>query len=76
MEDGRSPEEIRRSVAENRVAFEKALRQLKQQVNLLTDWRYQYEQHRKRVLIGAVVAGAAVAAGLSALARSLKGHCS
>ena len=34
MEDDRSPEEIRRAVVENRVAFEKALRQLKQQVNL------------------------------------------
>ena len=62
----RSPAEIRASVQETRRELEFSLNDLQSKVNELTDWRTQLVQNRKKVLIGAAVAGFVIGGGVAA----------
>jgi len=63
----RSPAEIRASIEANRAELGVAVERLRGEVTRLTDWRSQIRRHRKRVLIGAAVAGFLVGGGIAAL---------
>ena len=62
----RSPSEIRASVQETRRELEFSLNDLQSKVTELTDWRSQLIQNRKKVLIGAAVAGFLIGGGVAA----------
>jgi hypothetical protein len=63
----RSPEEIRRSIEENRQELAVSLGRLRGELAEATDWRKQFAAHQKQVLIGAAVAGFVVGGGLAAM---------
>jgi hypothetical protein len=62
----RSPAEIRASVQETRRELEFSLNDLQSKVTELTDWRRQVIENRKKVLIGAAVAGFVIGGGVAA----------
>jgi hypothetical protein len=62
----RSPAEIRASVQETRRELEFSLNDLQSKVNELTDWRGQLIHNRKKVLIGAAIAGFVIGGGVAA----------
>ena len=57
MAETRSAEEIRQSIEANRAELGLAVERLRGEVTRATDWRGQFQRHRKEVLIGAAVAG-------------------
>jgi hypothetical protein len=63
----RSPEEIRRSIEANRAELGVAVDRLRAEMTEVTDWRRQLRKHRKKVLIGAAVAGFVIGGGIAAL---------
>jgi Protein of unknown function (DUF3618) len=67
MAAARSPEEIRRSMEANRAELGVAVDRLRAEVTEVTDWRKQLRKHRKKVLIGAAVAGFVIGGGIAAL---------
>jgi hypothetical protein len=69
MPPQRSPQEIRASIEANRVELGNAVAQLRGEVGLATNWRYQLEQHKKQVMIGAAVAGFVIGGGLAIITR-------
>ena len=56
MAETRSAEEIRQSIEANRAELGLAVERLRGEVTKATDWRGQFERHRKEVLIGVAVA--------------------
>jgi len=69
MPPQRSPEEIRASIEANRVELGNAVAKLRGEVAVATNWRYQLEQHKKQVMIGAAVAGFVIGGGLAIITR-------
>ena len=67
MAAARTPEEIRRSIEANRNELGVAVDRLRAEVTAVTDWRQQLRKHRKKVLIGAAVAGFVIGGGIAAL---------
>lgn len=65
----RTPEEIRASIEANRIELGNAVAKLRGEVGLATNWRYQLEQHKKQVMIGAAVAGFVIGGGLAIVTR-------
>ena len=70
----RSPEEIRRAIEANRVELGLAVERLRGEVAEVTDWRLQFNRHRKQVLIGAAVAGFVLGGGIAAMTGLLTGR--
>jgi hypothetical protein len=62
----RSPAEIRASVQDTRRELEFSLNDLQSKFTELTDWRRQLIGNRKKVLIGAAVAGFVIGGGVAA----------
>ena len=54
---GRSPDEIRGSVIEARRELAGSVAELRDRVNVLTDWRRQLNEHREVAIGVAVVVG-------------------
>jgi hypothetical protein len=69
----RSPAEIRAAVQETRRELEFSLNDLQSKVNELTDWRRQLIGNRKKVLIGAAVAGFVIGGGIAATVSFIRG---
>ena len=63
----RSPDEIRRSIEQNRAELAHSLERLRGEVAEVTDWRKQIREHQKQVLIGAAVAGFVLGGGIAAV---------
>ena len=63
----RTPEEIRRSIEENRAGLALSMERLRGEVAEVTDWRKQIARHQRSVLIGAAVAGFVIGGGFAAL---------
>jgi hypothetical protein len=63
----RSPDEIRASIAQNRVELGHSLEKLRVEVGELMDWRSQLRLHRRDAMIGAAVAGFVLGGGIAAL---------
>jgi hypothetical protein len=62
----RSPEEIRNSIEANRAELAVAVDRLRGEVQKATDFRRQFELHKKEILIGAAVAGFVLGGGIAA----------
>jgi hypothetical protein len=73
MGAARSPEEIRRSIEANRAELGVAVDRLRTEVAEVADWRKQIRKHRKKVMIGAAVAGFVIGGGIAALAGLVGG---
>ncbi len=69
----RSPAEIRASVQETRRELEFSLNDLQSKVTELTDWRKQLLGNRKKVLIGAALAGFVIGGGVAGLVGVVRG---
>jgi hypothetical protein len=63
----RSPEEIRDSIEANRAELALAVGRLHGEVQKATDFRRQFELHKKEILIGAAVAGFVIGGGIAAI---------
>ncbi|MBV8945834.1 MAG: DUF3618 domain-containing protein [Solirubrobacterales bacterium] len=63
----RSPEEIRASIEQNRLALGTSLEKLRGEVGELMDWRSQIRSRQRDVLIGAGIAGFVLGGGIAAL---------
>jgi hypothetical protein len=68
----RTPEEIRASIETNRADLAVAVERLRGEVTELTDWRSHIRRNRRRVLIGAAVAGFVIGGGIAALTGAAK----
>jgi hypothetical protein len=68
----RTPAEIRASIETNRADLAIAVERLRGEVTELTDWRSHIRRNRKRVLIGAAVAGFVIGGGIAALTGASK----
>ncbi len=53
----RTPEEIRDSIDRQRGELVTSVERLRGEVERLTDWRYQLEQHQPQVMAGVAVVG-------------------
>jgi hypothetical protein len=73
MGRARSPEEIRRSIEANRAELGVAVDRVRGELTKATDWRGQFQRHRKQVLIGAAVAGFVLGGGIAALTGLVRG---
>ncbi|MBV8735223.1 MAG: DUF3618 domain-containing protein [Solirubrobacterales bacterium] len=71
--EGRSPEEIRASIEQNRVELGTSLERLRGEVVRITDWRSSLRRNRTPALVGAVVAGFVLGGGLAALGALASG---
>ena len=71
MAETRSAEEIRQSIEANRAELGLAVERLRGEVTRATDWRGQFQRHRKEVLIGAAVAGFVLGGGIAAMTGML-----
>ena len=74
MAEIRTAEEIRQSIEANRAELGMAVERLRGEVTRATDWRGQFERHRKEVLIGAAVAGFVLGGGIAAMTGLLTGR--
>jgi hypothetical protein len=74
MAQTRSAEEIRQSIEANRAELGLAVERLRGEVTRATDWRGQFERHRKQVLIGAAAAGFVLGGGIAAMTGMLTGR--
>jgi hypothetical protein len=74
MAQTRTPEEIRQSIEANRAQLGVAVERLRGEVTKATDWRSQFERHKKEVLIGAAVAGFVLGGGVAAMTGLLTGR--
>jgi hypothetical protein len=61
----RTPEEIRASVEVTRQELQYSIRDLEAKVTELTDWRSMLARNRKKVLVGAAVAGFVIGGGIA-----------
>jgi hypothetical protein len=73
MTTARKPEEIRRSIEDNRKELGQAVDRLRSEVAELADWRKQINRRRKEFLIGAAVAGFVLGGGIAALGSLVRG---
>jgi len=69
MPSGRKPEEIRKSIEQNRVALAVSVDRLRGEVAEITDWRKQISHHRREAVIGGVLAGFLLGGGLAGRGR-------
>ena len=67
MPPQRTLEEIRASIDQNHTQLATSVGKLRGEIVEITDWRLQFQRHRKQVLIGAAVAGFVIGGGLAAL---------
>ena len=67
----RTPDEIRRSIEQNRAELGVALERLKSEVAELTDWRSKLQQHQPQAIAGAAVAGFVIGGGIAAIGSLL-----
>ena len=74
MAEIRTAEEIRQSIEANRAELGMAVERLRGEVTEATDWRGQFERHRKQALIGAAVAGFVLGGGIAAMTGLLTGR--
>ena len=74
MAEIRTPEEIRDSIEANRAELGLAVERLRREVTRATDWRGQFERHKKEVLIGAAVTGFVLGGGIAAVTGLLSGR--
>jgi hypothetical protein len=74
MAKSRSANEIRNSIEANRAELGTAMERLRGEVAVATDWRGQFERHRKEILIGAAVAGFVLGGGVAAMTGLLTGR--
>jgi hypothetical protein len=74
MAQARSAAEIRESIETNRADLGVAVERLRGEITRATDWRGQFQRHRKQVLIGAAVAGFVVGGGVAAMTGLLTGR--
>jgi hypothetical protein len=74
MAETRSAEEIRQSIEANRAELGLAVERLRGEVTRATDWRGQFQRHRKEVLIGVAVAGFVLGGGVAAMTGMLTGR--
>lgn len=74
MAETRTPEEIRQSIEANRAELGLAVERLRNEVTKATDWRGQFERHKKEVLIGAAVTGFVLGGGIAAVTGLLTGR--
>jgi hypothetical protein len=74
MAETRNAEEIRQSIEANRAELGMAVERLRGEVTRATDWRGQFERHRKQVLVGAAVAGFVLGGGVAAMTGMLTGR--
>jgi len=65
----RSPDEIRGSIERTRRDLAVSVEELRNKVQVLTDWRRQVSEHRAAAQIGAAVLGFAVGGGIAGLRR-------
>jgi hypothetical protein len=70
----RSPDEIRASIAQNRVELGQSLEKLRGEVGELMDWRMQLRLHRRDAMVGAAVAGFVLGGGIAALSAMAFGR--
>lgn len=70
----RTPDEIRRSIEANRAEFGLAVERVRSEVAVMTDWRRQFEEHKKEVLIGVAVAGFVLGGGIAGITGLLTGR--
>lgn len=61
----RSAEQIRADIVREREELGRSVEALRGRVNELTDWRRQAREHKRELIIGAVVVGFAVGARLA-----------
>lgn len=64
---GRTPEEIRAAIEQNRKELGRAIGTLKAEVAEATDWRKHLAAHQQQAMIGAAVAGFVLTGGLAAI---------
>lgn len=62
----RSPEQIRRSIAETRQELAFSVNDLRSKVSQIADWRRQLVENRQAALIGAAAAGFILGGGVAA----------
>jgi hypothetical protein len=74
MAQGRTPEEIRASIEQNRLELGNSLVRLRSEVNELTDWRGQVRRNRRNLSLAAAAAGFVMAGGVSGLGGALLGR--
>ena len=74
MAETRSAEEIRQSIEANRAELGLAVERLRGEVTKATDWRGQFQRHRKQILIGTAVAGFVLGGGVAAMTGLLTGR--
>jgi hypothetical protein len=74
MAETRSAEEIRQSIEANRAELGVAVERLRGEVTKATDWRGQFQRHRKQILIGTAVAGFVLGGGVAAMTGLLTGR--
>ena len=74
MAGTRTPAEIRQSIEANRAELGLAVNRLRGEVTRATDWRGQFERHRKEVIVGAAVAGFVLGGGIAAVTGLLTGR--
>ena len=62
----RSADEIRDSIQANRAELAVAVDRLRGEVQKATDFKRQFELHKKEILVGAAVAGFVLGGGIAA----------
>jgi hypothetical protein len=67
----RSPEEIRASIEENRVALGDSLGRLRDEVTELADWRSKLRRNQTELMVAAAVTGFVLAGGIGGTFRLL-----
>jgi len=65
MSNGRSPEQIRASIEEQREQLGVAVERLRVEVDRATDWRRHLREHQQQVVLGAAVAGFVLGGGIA-----------
>ena len=64
---GRTPEEIRATIEQNRKELGRAIGTLKAEVAEATDWRKHLEANQQNIMIGAAVLGFVLTGGVAAI---------
>jgi hypothetical protein len=70
----RTPEEIRASIEENRVALGESLGKLREEVTELTDWRSQVRANQETLIIAAAATGFVLSGGIGGLLGLITGR--
>jgi hypothetical protein len=70
----RTPDEIRASIEENRVALGESLGKLREEVTELTDWRAQVRANQETLMIAAAATGFVLAGGIGGTFGLLTGR--